>query len=174
MVAEDLTALEALGIAIRSEIDAQEIYKDLAGLTENHLLRDRFLNLYEEEKRHEILLEKMYKEMFPEVEPSLPSSQLPKEVLTSAARKKLNVNDVIKLAIDEEKRSKEFYLDCISNIKDLSGQRMLRFLADMEFSHQMILTAELEMIEKYPHYFLDQQNWEVETRLKSGKIKRRE
>jgi len=37
MIAEDLTALEALGIAIRSEIDAQEIYQDLADLSQNDL-----------------------------------------------------------------------------------------------------------------------------------------
>ena len=35
MVEEEITSLEALGIAIRSEIDAQEVYKDLAEFCEN-------------------------------------------------------------------------------------------------------------------------------------------
>lgn len=174
MIQEGLTALEALGIAIRSEIDAQEVYQDLACMTEDDLLKERFMNLHHEEKRHQILLEKKYKEMFPDVDLLLPESQLPKEVNDSRSRKKMGVQDVLRLAIKEEKQSREFYLDCAETATDLSGKRMFRFLADMEFSHQMILTAELEMIEKYPSYFEGQKGWEAETRLKVEKIKRRD
>ncbi|MBM4170435.1 MAG: hypothetical protein FJ214_01025 [Ignavibacteria bacterium] len=169
MIAEDLTALEALGIAIRSEMDAQDVYKDLAELCENEELKGRFLNMYQEERRHQVLLENMYREMFPNVDIKLPPSQLPKEVNNKSARKKLGIKDVLKHAIDEEKKAREFYLDCVSSVKDLSGQRMFRFLADMEFSHQMILNAELEMIEKYPLYFENPKGWEVESRLRAGR-----
>jgi rubrerythrin len=80
----------------------------------------------------------------------------------------------LQLAIDEEKRSREFYLDCAETVKDLSGKRMFRFLADMEFSHQSLLNAEYELLEKYPAYFEGQKPWEVESRLRTDKIKRRE
>ncbi len=172
MIAEDLTALEALGVAIRSEIDAQEVYKDLASMTDNDILKERFMNLYHEEKRHQMLLEKKYNEMFPDVELKLPPSHLPKEVKTSRARKKMEIKDVLQLAIDEERRSREYYLDCAETAKDLSGSRMFRFLADMEFSHQMMLTAELELIDKYPAYFEeDIKSWEAETGLKKEILK---
>jgi hypothetical protein len=49
---------------------------------------------------------------------------------------------------------------------------MFRFLADMKFSHQMLLNAELEMIEKYPSYYEGPGSWEAETRLKAPRIKR--
>ena len=52
MQTEDLTALEALGIAIRSEIDAQEVYSDLVDMCGDELLKNRFLSLFHEEKRH--------------------------------------------------------------------------------------------------------------------------
>lgn len=172
MFDKEITSLEALGIAIRSEIDAQEVYKDLSDLCENELLKERFLNLHKEEKRHQLLLEKKYKEMFPEVELVLPNSQLPKAASSTPLRRKLGLKDVLQLAIEEEKKSREFYLDCLSTVSDLSGQRMFRFLADMEFSHQMILSAELEMIEKYPQYYGDLKSWDVETRLKAEKINR--
>ena len=172
METKELTALEALAVAIRSEIDAQEVYKDLASMTENDILKERFLNLYNEERRHQLLLEKKYKEMFPETDLSLPKSQLPKNARTPQLRKKLKMKDVLSLAIEEERKSREFYLDCAETVKDLSGRRMFRFLADMEFSHQMMLSAEYEMIDKYPSYFEEDVNgWDAETGLKKERIK---
>ncbi|NPV12240.1 MAG: hypothetical protein HPY57_10660 [Ignavibacteria bacterium] len=61
-----------------------------------------------------------------------------------------SISDILRYAINLERKSREFYLDCAELVQDLSGKRMFRFLADMEFNHQMILTNELEMIEKYP------------------------
>jgi rubrerythrin len=174
MVGEEITALEALGIAIRSEMDAQEVYKDLASMCEEELMRDKFLNMYHEERKHQALLEKMYKEMFPEVDLALPSSRLAKDVEDSRARRKHTIKEILQLAIIEEKKSREFYLDCAGTVTDLSGKRMFRFLADMEFSHQALLNAELELLEKYPAYFEGQKPWEVESRLRTDKIKRRE
>jgi rubrerythrin len=174
MICEEITALEALGIAIRSEIDAQEVYKDLSSMCGEEMLRDKFLNMYNEERKHQTLLEKMYKDMFPDVELVLPASRLPKEVSDSKTRLRCNIKDIICLAIDEEKKSREFYLDCAETVTDLSGKRMFRFLADMEFSHQALLNAELELFEKYPAYFEGQKPWEVESRLRTEKIKRRE
>jgi rubrerythrin len=171
MQTENLTALEALGIAIRSEIDAQEVYSDLVDMCGDELLKNRFLSLFHEERRHQTLLEAKYKEMFPETDLALPQSQLPAEVVKSNNRKKMQIKDVLRLAINEEKRAREFYLDCAVTAKDLSGNRMFRFLADMEFSHQMILVAELELIEKYPSYMEGPKKWEAETRLKADKIK---
>jgi rubrerythrin len=174
MIGEEITALEALGIAIRSEIDAQDVYKDLASMCEEEMLRDKFLNMQNEERKHQILLEKMYKDMFPDVELALPESRLPKDAIDSKARRKCNIKDILHIAIDEEKKSREFYLDCAETVSDLSGKRMFRFLADMEFSHQALLNAELELLEKYPSYFEGQKPWEVESRLRTEKIRRRE
>jgi rubrerythrin len=174
MVGEEITALEALGIAIRSEIDAQEVYKDLASMCKEETMRDKFLNMYNEERKHQTLLQKMYKDMFPEADLALPDSRLPKEVSDSKARRKRTIKDILQVAIDEEKKSREFYLDCAETVTDLSGKRMFRFLADMEFSHQALLNAELELLEKYPSYFEGQKPWEVESRLRTNQIKRRE
>lgn len=174
MVQEEITSLEALGIAIRDLIDSQELFWDLANMTDNDLLRDRFMNLHYEEKKHQHILEKKYKEMFPNVELMLPPSRLPKEVTDRKLLKKKEVKEVLQLAIDQHKNSREFYLDCAESVKDLSGKRMFRFLADMKFSHQMMLSAELEMFEKYPAYLEDAKSWESESRLRTEKIKRRD
>lgn len=174
MIEEEITSLEALGIAIRDLIDAQELYWDLANMTDNDLLRDRFMNLHYEEKKQQHILEKKYKEMFPNVELMLPPSRLPKEITDRKLLKKKEVKEVLRLAIDQHKQSREFYLDCAESVSDLSGKRMFRFLADMKFSHQMMLSAEFELLEKYPSYLEGVKNWETESRLRTEKIKRRE
>ncbi len=169
---EDLTSLEALGLAIRGLMDAQEVYKNLADKCENDLLRDRILNLYSEEKKHQQLLEAKYKEMFPNVELMLPESKIPKDLADKSICSKLKAKDILQLAIDEHKSDREYYLDFAESVQELSGKRMFRFLADMKFSHQMMLMAELEMIEKYPSYFEEQKSWDVEGRLKAERIRR--
>ncbi len=166
MVNEDLTALEALGIAIQNEITAQKLYQDLAARTENDLLKDRFLNLYQEEKRHQKMLEDKHRELFPDVELQIPPLGGVDSILVNATAG-LSLKDVLNIAIREERGSREFYLDCAATVADLSGKRMFRFLADMEFSHQMILAAELEIIEKYPAYYEGAIKWQAETRSKT-------
>jgi len=162
MISPDLTALEALGIAIRSEIDAQELYKELADKCNNDLLKNRLLILHNEEKRHQTILENIHKQLFSEVELKIPPTETIKKKIFGEVKKPEKITDLLKYAIDLERKSKEFYLDCAELVQDLSGKRMFRFLADMEFNHQMMLTNELEMIEKYPTYFEQTIPFEVE------------
>ena len=61
--------------------------------------------------------------------------------------------DVIKLAMEEERHAREFYLNAANRTNEPSGQRLLRFLADMEYTHEMRLKAEYEMLLRYPNYF---------------------
>ncbi len=172
MPCEGITALEALAIAIRHAMDTEGLYVEMASHTENDILRERFLNLAQEERRHQLLLEKKYREMFPDVDLKIPNSQLPREALDAQSLKGMSMKDLLRIAIDQVKRTKEFYLDCAQDATDLSGKRMFRFLADMKYSHLMLLNAELEMIEKYPSYYEGPSVWEPETRLKTEKIKR--
>jgi rubrerythrin len=172
MVEEEITALEALGIAIRGEIDVQEVYRDLAAMCEDETRRDRFLNLQQEGKRHQVLLENKYREMFPDVPLRLPESQLPRHAMDSGARKGLEIREVLSIALGEEKRNREFFLDCAAVTGESSGKRMFRFLADMAFSHQVMLAAELELLEKYPTYFQGEKPWDVESGLRSDRMKR--
>jgi rubrerythrin len=160
-----------LGMAIRCEMDAEQLYQDLAAKTENELMKERFLNLSQAQKKHRLLLEQKYREMFPDVELKLPPCELPLNISESRIQN-LTLRDVLKIAIEQEKRAREFFLDCAETVTDLSGKRMFRFLADMKFSYYNILNTELEVIEKYPAYYEEQGSWEVETRLKTERMKR--
>lgn len=149
----DITALEALGIAIRAEADAAEIYQEVAGRIGNPFLQRRVLVLAREEQQHRRILEDAYNKQFPGVPLVLPGSQLPREICTTELRRHLSVREVLSCAIERERRSREFYLQAAETTTDLTGRTMFNFLADWEFSHQMALSAEYEMLVRYPRYF---------------------
>ena len=90
---------------------------------------------------------------------------MPKAVSCKELRGKMTVKDVLHCAIEEERRSHEFYLRAADRTADLSGKSMFRFLADWEYSHEMALSAEYEMITRYPRYYeQDIEPWKPEFR----------
>ncbi len=162
-----LTSLEALGIAIRSEIDAQNLYEELSQRTASAAVAGRFKQLFKEEKQHQKILEEMHSRYFPGTQVKPPPSVLPVSFNTKGKRINKSVVDVLELAIEEERKSREFYLDAAEQTPELSGKRMFRFLADMEFSHQMRLQAEVELCKRYPAYFCGgREPWKPEQKKK--------
>jgi rubrerythrin len=153
MVAHELTALEALGVGIRAEIDAAEFYSELGNRVSNPFLQQKILLLAKEELQHKRLLEEAYHQKFPDVPLALPTSQLPKQISCKADREQLSITEVLSCAIEEERKAREFYLRAAQCATDLTGHRMFNYLADWEFSHEMELTAERDMLRRYPRYF---------------------
>jgi rubrerythrin len=167
MESRHLTSLEALGIAIRSEIDAQNLYEELGQRTAWPVVRGRFKQLLNEEKQHQTILEEMHSRYFPGTQIKLPPSVLPVDFRTKEKRTHRSVVDVLELAIEEERKSREFYLDAAEQTPELSGKRMFRFLADMEYSHQMRLQAEAELCKRYPAYYCEgQEPWKPEQTMR--------
>ena len=85
----ELRALEALGVGIRAEIDASELYSEL---------------------QRKPLLEEAYQRQFPEGPVPLPPSPLAKQISSKADRQQLTVTEVLSCAIEEERRARELYL----------------------------------------------------------------
>jgi len=147
-----LTSLEALGVAIRAEMDSRDIYRELAERTEDRIIRRRFELLAAEEVQHIEYLTEEYKKLAGDVPLKLPPSQLPGGMETPEERSHTSVERVLDIAIDEERRSREFYLKAARDTEDLSGRAMFRFLADMEYQHWMTLAQEKDMLVRYPNY----------------------
>lgn len=170
MIIKKLTSLEALGVAIRSEIDAQAIYREMAQRVTNPSSKERFHILESEEEQHQNILERKYNKLFPHVPLKVPHTLLPAKAADAELRKDLNLREVLEIAIQEERHSRDFYSDAATRIDDLSGRAMLKFLADMEYSHMMSLTAEYDLLVKYPHYYEDvEEPWHEEPRLRKVK-----
>jgi rubrerythrin len=154
-IPKKLTALEVLAIGMKSEMDTQVLYEEVAARVESPAARERFLGLAAEEKKHQVLLERKYRVMFPHVQLRLPPSLLPPHAASPALRKELSIREILTIAIQEERHSRDFYLEAMRHIEDPDGKAMLHFLADWEYAHQVTLCAEYDMLLKYPHYYED-------------------
>ncbi len=171
MIPKELTGLEVLAIGIRSEIDAQTMYREMAERVSQPQARERFYVLAAEEQQHQDILERRYKQLFPDVPLHIPPSQLPPKAATSALRKDLSLREALEIALEEERHAREFYLDAVNRVEDMTGKAMLKFLSDMEFTHQMSLTAEYDLLVKYPNYFENAaEPWHAEPGLRKEKV----
>ena len=94
MSPHELTAIEALGVAIRAEMDAAEVYAELASRVPNLFLRQKILLLSKEKLQHKRILEEAYKVQFPQVPLVLPSSQLPAAISCRADREHLSAREI--------------------------------------------------------------------------------
>jgi rubrerythrin len=149
---EGLTALEALGVAIRAEMDSRELYEELAERSENPQIKRRFELLASDEAQHLEYLEDRWEELAGDVALRLPPSRHPMDMLTREQRAKHELEAVLDMAIEEERKSREFYLRAARETDDPSGRAMFRFLADMEFEHWMTLGQEKDLLVRYPNY----------------------
>jgi rubrerythrin len=153
MVVPDLTSLEALGVAIRAEMDANAMYTSLANRVRNQTVKNKLLFLANEEAKHRDLLTARYQEMFPGVEMALPD-KIFSEGSKGAVIDQMSLVDVMNVAIGAEKKARAFYLDAAKNSIDPKGKMMFEYLAQTELSHQHILTSELRLLKRNPEYFL--------------------
>jgi hypothetical protein len=129
-----LTSLEVIGMAIRSEEDAAKFYGHISKMIENDLVRAKYEHLAREEVNHRRMLTELYKKMSggqdrPPRIPGTPETAegggVPEDMADS-------IGSLLKLAVQRERAT------------DLSGQRILRYLADVEHGHELMLEKELD------------------------------
>jgi rubrerythrin len=167
MVELDLTALEALGIAVRRELDAAAAYRALAEACANPLARDRFQLLQREAEQHEALLRRKYQDLFPDVVLAVPPAPEPAPARERSGADCEGLKGALRYAIETERRAREFYIQASASTSEPTGQAMFRYLGDQHARHQMVLEAEYDTVLRYPHAFDDPQApWRPERRLR--------
>lgn len=147
-----LTALEVLGVAIKSEIQAASLYARLGKRVGNSSLAAKLRFLQTEEEKHRTILEGEYKRRFPDVSLRLPPGDvvpLPDEKPGS----ELTVPELFLLAMKAEQSSAEFYARAADRTQDEPGRIILRYLARVEQGHYQILEAEYELVSRLPDYY---------------------
>ncbi|HVO76460.1 MAG TPA: ferritin family protein [Candidatus Bathyarchaeia archaeon] len=150
----DLTTLEVLGIAIKSEIEAIKLYYRMKDKTRNPDLKAKLDFIASQEKNHERLLTEAYRKKFPGVELSMPSNTIVPsidDVLPSEA----TLKELFTAAMEAEKKADEFYTGLAKKTRDQSSRSMLEYLASMERSHLSILEAEFRQLEITEDYNTD-------------------
>jgi len=151
-IANDLTPLEILGVAIKSEIEAVNLYRHMVASVVNLDLKERLNFLVQEEEKHRRILEAAYRRQFPEVPLALPSQSL---VPTIAARVQAGaaIPELFRLAMEAEQLSERFYAEQAGRAPEENARASLMYLSRMEHGHYELLRTELEMVERFPAYY---------------------
>lgn len=141
-------------MALRAEIDSNNIYNEYSERVKNSILKEKFKFLANEESKHKVLIENIIKMKFPGEEITVPeSTEVPLPVI------KISENDPIsKLliqAMNVEKETSKFYENIAKNL-DYETGALMRYLSAVEMSHYYFLEAEKELalrFEDYDQYF---------------------
>jgi rubrerythrin len=142
---------QILAIAVKSEIEAADIYASLQQRVRNELLRKKLKFLVFEEKKHRAILERLFSQRFPEKELKIPeSSFLPP--LSVALDEKSSILDLFKAALNAEKMSEDFYAEAAGRA-DGGSQKILKYLSRVERSHYFMIQSEISLLEKFPDYY---------------------
>ncbi|MFB0534525.1 MAG: ferritin family protein [Anaerolineae bacterium] len=148
-----LTPLEALGMAIKAEIEAAETYEQLANLVKNRALKEKVHFLRGEELEHRTLLEEAYARQFPDVELVLPAQSLVPRVETEGLEGKVSVPELLTVAMQAEQASERFYANLARRSQSESARAMFQHLSRMESSHFHLLQVEHDLVERFPDYY---------------------
>lgn len=150
--------------AIGFEQENQKFYNEFAEKSSNTSLKNVFLNLAEEEKKHENIIRQMRdnkeldavesdilpkaKQAFDEISKNLPENEiLPTEQV-----------DVYKKAIALEEKSIEFYTEQAEKAEDPEIKETFERLAEEEKKHERIMNNITEMVNR-PNTWLEDAEW---------------
>ncbi len=146
-----LSVLEILGVAVKKEMEAANFYKDLAARIPNPIIKERFLSIAKEERKHRALLQHEYQRLTGEAKPPLPKADAQDrdefDVHTAS------IEDALLYAIQAERAAQKLYTSAAKASNDPRGQQMLEYLVEFEKGHERQLKAELEFYRKSPLWF---------------------
>lgn len=147
----DLSVPEILAVAIKAEMNAQAIYKLMAERITNQLVKEKFLHLAEEEKKHQEILTGKYEEATEGEKPVIP--QTGRSEVEESLLQDYSHEAGLKIAIQAEENAADFYLNAAKKSRDINGRFMFEYLANFERGHKIILEDELRALETNPHWF---------------------
>jgi len=135
--------------AMKSEIESKDIYMKLAEKTKNGLLKNKLRFLADEEEKHRMFIEDIYRNHYPKEKIEIPGKSivpLPGVDLTEETP----LSKLLKQAMEAEKAASEFYKSLAQRFEDQTKMHnTLMYFADMEIGHFKILENEKESMERY-------------------------
>jgi rubrerythrin len=139
--------------AIRSEIEANELYRTLARHVRNAFMKDKLVFLAGEEEKHRKYLVGLYRKQFPRKKLAVP-------LATSVPLLPLKMPDpvtprseVIEKAMAAEKAASDFYTSFAGRFEPGSDEeRTLTYFSIMEQGHLKLLDIERELMVRQEYY----------------------
>jgi rubrerythrin len=135
--------------AIKSEIESNKLYLDMAEKTKNGLLQDKLRFLAGEETKHKVYIEEIYMNHFPGKQIKLPKkTPVPLPEVTYTEETPMSI--LLAQAMNAEQSASEFYKSC-SELFDEGSKihNTLLYFSDMEMGHYKLLEMEKESMERF-------------------------
>jgi len=142
---EGLSLQELLGIAVRAEIEAANIYRNLLEKDLSEQTREKLEKLVLQEERHEKKFWSIIRDFYPEEEITLPEDSgitNPVEIDDSTS-----LEELFRIAMESEVESEKFYKSMREKFEDKEVRRTLGFLAASERGHYETLKDELNRLD---------------------------
>ena len=152
---EDLTVLEVLGIAVKTENDAAEFYRAFAKRIKNPLVLRKVERLAVEEDAHAKSLSEEYRRLSSGQEPVMPKGFT--TGIKTELEEGLSAEQLIEMAMGIEKAAQEFYLEAAKLSEDPRGREVLEYLSQFEADHYRVLETELRQLRRNPEWFEQEQ-----------------
>ncbi len=135
--------------AIKSELESNKLYLKMAKKTKNGLLEDKLKFLANEEEKHRLFIEEIYKNHFPEnkiVIPKISPVPLPEIKISED----LPLSILLKEAMNAEQSASKFYNSLAGRFEEGTKlKNTLLYFSDMEKGHYKILEMEKESMERF-------------------------
>jgi rubrerythrin len=137
------TEEELILSAMKSEVEAKDVYSKIAERVKNYFLKEKLNFLAQEEEKHRLFFKELYKEKFQGKEITLPEKTpvpLP-EIKFSDESVPLSV--VLESAMEAESAAHDFYLSMAKGYEENPEvKKTLQYFATMEMGHYKLLEIE--------------------------------
>lgn len=140
-----------IGYAVRAEIDSNRIYARLARRVKNALLKEKFLVLAFEEKKHKEALENLFESLYHGEKIEAPDAVDEKLLPVVHLRPSSSLVDILDQAMEAEKSAQDFYLRLAKRVKP-PKRKILEYLSKVERSHYFMLRSEYAMAQQFEDY----------------------
>lgn len=151
MVDRNLTALEAVALAVRSEIESTDLYENLTKRVRNPEVVAMLRDLAADEETHRVALMKLYEEMLEGEDPALPASDGRKKIWDLDPE--ADFLTVMTKARDKELDSERFYKKAAEGVLDYKTRMFFLDLAETERRHASRLDEQVQKLKEDPHWF---------------------
>lgn len=136
--------------AIKSEIESNKLYSNLAKKIQNGLLQDKLEFLAKEEEKHKIFIEDEYRNHFPDKKINLPKETpvpLPEIIIDD---ENIPLSKIFMSAMQAEKAAQDFYKSFADRFEEGTKiNHTLKYFSDMELGHYKLLEIEKESMERF-------------------------
>lgn len=139
--------------AIKSEVEAKDVYHTLSKACRNAYLSNRLEFLAGEEEKHRAYLEDLYGAHFPGSEVSLPEEGVVPMPEISIPSERVPISAIFSQAMEAERAASEFYASMAELFEEGSEpRRMLAYFSKMEMGHYRLLEDEREAADSFEDF----------------------